>query len=203
MRAKEPAGTEGQALIEASPQQLVEQARRRDASSGGAFGELIGRYEKTALSLAYSIIGEANLAGDVTQEAFLRAWQRLEELNEPQRFAAWLGRIVRNLALDARRSRPRAEAHGSIEDFDPPHECDPSQQVEDQEMSQRIERAMATLDEQTRSAVVLRYYQDLSSRQIGEILDLSAAAVDMRLSRARAELRERLAWANPATNGAQ
>src|SRR2546427_219453 len=201
MRAEEPAGFEGQVLIEASPQQLVEQARRRDASAAAAFASLIDRYEKTALALAYSILGDANLAGDVTQEAFLRAWQRLHELNEPQRFGAWLGRIVRNAALDARRAKPQAENRNPLDEFDPPQECDPSREVEDREMSQRIEKALATLDEQTRSAVVLRYYQDLSSRQIGEILELSAAAVDMRLSRARTELRDRLAWADPATNG--
>ena len=187
-------------MIEASPRQLVQQARRRDASSGGAFGRLIALYEKTALSLAYSILGDAGLAGDVTQEAFLRAWQRLDELDEPQRFAAWLGRIVRNLALDARRSKRPTASNDSAE-FDPPADDDPSRQVEDREMSDRIERALAMLDEQTRSAVVLRYYQNLSSRQIGEILEMSAAAVDMRLSRARTELRDRLAWADPATNG--
>ena len=61
--------------------------------------------------------------------------------------------------------------------------------------------AIVCADEQTRTAVVLRYYENLSSRQIGELLELSPAAVDMRLSRARAELREKLAWADPAANG--
>ena len=194
-------GNEGLALQEASPQQLVLQARRRDATSAVAFAELIRRFEKIALALAYSTLGDASLAGDVTQDAFLRAWQRLDELNEPQRFGAWLGRIVRNLALDARRAQPRSELRGAFDDFDPPHECDPGREMEDQEMSQRIDKALATLDDQTRSAVVLRYYQNLSSREIGQLLDLSPAAVDMRLSRARAELKERLAWADPATNG--
>ena len=136
----------------------------------------------------------------MTQDAFLRAWQRLDELQEPERFGAWLGRIVRNLALDARRSKRPMSSSDSTE-FDLPAGDDPSRQIEDGEMSERIQRALAMLDEQTRSAVVLRYYQDLSSRQIGEILEMSAAAVDMRLSRARTELRDRLAWADPATNG--
>ena len=192
---------EGQALQDASPQQLVIQARRGDAAAARAFAQLIARYEKIALALAYSTLGDASLAGDVTQDAFLRAWQRLDELQEPERFGAWLGRIVRNLALDARRSKRPAASSDSAE-FDPPADDDPSRQVEDREMSDRIERALAMLDEQTRSAVVLRYYQNLSSRQIGEILEMSPAAIDMRLSRARAELKERLAWADPATNGA-
>src|SRR5438067_1022664 len=192
----------GRNLQEASPQQLVEFARRRDGSSAAAFAELIGRYEKTALALAYSTLGDAHLAGDVTQEAFLRAWQRLDELNDPQRFGAWLGRIVRNLALDVRRAKPQAVLSESVENFDSPLDCDPAHEIEDQETSARIDKALATLDETTRSAVVLRYYQNLSSREIGELLGMTGAAVDMRLTRARAELKEKLAWANPATNGA-
>jgi len=195
------ANDEDRDLQDASPQQLVITARRRDATGATAFAELIRRFEKLALALAYSTLGDAALAADVTQDALIRAWQRLEELNEPQRFGAWLGRIVRNLALDARRSQPRGEIRGSIDEFDPPHMCDPSRDAEEQEMSQRIDKALATLDEQTRCAVVLRYYENLSSRQIGEILDISPAAVDMRLSRARNDLKEKLAWADPATNG--
>ena len=98
-----------------------------------------------------------------------------DELQEPERFGAWLGRIVRNLALDARRAQPKAEIRGAIDEFDPPHECDPSREAEDRETAQRIDKALATLDDQTRSAVVLRYYQNLSSRQIGEILEMSPA----------------------------
>ena len=60
IRGTEPAGFEGQVLIEASPQQLVEQARRRDRTSAAAFAQLIGRYEKTALALAYSIDAPGN-----------------------------------------------------------------------------------------------------------------------------------------------
>jgi RNA polymerase sigma factor (sigma-70 family) len=186
-------------LEQASPEQLIAQVRRGGASGARAFAALIARYEKIALSLAYATLGDASLAGDVTQEAFLRAWQRLDELNDPPRFGAWLGRIVRNLALDARRSRPRAV--GGADELEVAYECDPGRDFEDREVSQRIDAALATLDEQTRSAVVLRYYDNLSSRQIGEILEMSPAAVDMRLSRARVELKEKLAWANPAANG--
>src|SRR5438874_8287108 len=79
---------------------LVRRARRGDAD---AFATLIRRFERTALAVAFGCCGDGHLSGDLTQEAFLRAWQRLRELKDEQKFAAWLCGIVRNLAADARR----------------------------------------------------------------------------------------------------
>jgi RNA polymerase sigma-70 factor (ECF subfamily) len=184
----------------------------RDRRDPLAFAELIRRFERSALALAYSTLGGADpsAAGDVVQEAFWRAWQRLDELQEPGRFGAWLSRMVRNLAIDTRRKLPRAESRGDVADlaelspatfgFGNVMASDPSSDLDDAETKTRIERALSSLDEQTRSIVVLRYYENLSSKQIGELLELSPAAVDMRLSRARAELREKLS--DVATNGA-
>jgi RNA polymerase sigma factor (sigma-70 family) len=169
--------------LEAPPREWIDSARRGDSA---AFARLIRFYERPALAIAYATLGDASAAGDVAQEAFFRAWQRIGELKEPNRFGAWLGRIVRNLATDHLRRRPREQA------------CDEATMrlvqapATDQAADQRqeIDAALATLDELTRSAVVLRYYQDLSAKQIAELLDLSPAAVDMRLSRARQQLRE-------------
>src|SRR6185312_17266775 len=86
--------------------ELVERARRKDA---GAFASLISRYERVALSVAYGVVGDAAAAGDVTQDAFVRAWERLSDLREPERFGTWLCGIVRNLSLDMLRRRKPAE----------------------------------------------------------------------------------------------
>jgi DNA-directed RNA polymerase specialized sigma24 family protein len=81
--------------------------RAQQGKDADAFAALIGQYERTALAVAYATTGNSTLASDVVQEAFLRAWQRLDDLKDPQRFGAWLGRIVRNLASDAIRRGPR------------------------------------------------------------------------------------------------
>jgi len=192
--------------VERSLEELVTQARSGDAE---AFAELIRRHERTALAIAYSSLGDAAAAGDVAQDAFLRAWQRLGELKEPARFSAWLARIVRNLAADQTRRRgwqtlASAEhlddlAGGAGSAAPASAGADPSADLDRDETRQRIDEALQTLDEVTRSAVVLRYYDGLPSKRIGELLDLSAAAVDMRLSRARSELRDKLAWADPTS----
>jgi RNA polymerase sigma factor (sigma-70 family) len=173
------------------------QAKRGDAA---AFAQLIGRYERTALAIAYGQLGCASSAGDVAQEAFLRAWQRLDELKEPARFGAWLTRIVRNLAADHIRRRPFQQVDNmEVLDGIEPVRLDPTADMDRAEMRSRIDEALDALDETTRSAVVLRYYEGMPSKRIGELLELSPAAVDMRLSRARAILREKLAWADPTS----
>src|SRR4051812_3041687 len=83
-----------------STEALVLRARRKDAD---AFAQLIRRYERVALSVAYGVLGSGEAAGDAVQETFLRAWQRLEELKDPARFATWICGIARNLAIDSRR----------------------------------------------------------------------------------------------------
>lgn len=176
--------------------ELVDRARSGDAA---AFAQLIRLFERTALALAHAALGDANLAADVVQEAFVKAWQRLAELKEPQRFAAWLSRMVRNAAIDARRRRSVLKFQ-PLDAVDAGHlgsdRHDPAGQFQEREqqreLRRRLDAALGSLDELTRSAVTLRYYEGLSSKQIGELLELSPAAIDMRLSRARAELRQLL-----------
>lgn len=171
---------------------LVLRARRRDAD---AFADLIRRYERVALSVAYSVLHNADSAGDVVQDAFLRAWQRLADLKEPARFATWLCGIVRNLAIDVRRRDRFIRLTGESEMLDAGTSNedrfypDPLDEIDRREQRMQVAEALQSLDEVTRPAVILRYYDGLSSKQIGEILGMSPAAVDMRLSRARQQLK--------------
>jgi RNA polymerase sigma factor (sigma-70 family) len=179
----------------------VERARRKDAD---AFAALIRIYERVALSVGFGVLGDASAAGDVAQEAFIRAWERLSDLREPERFGTWLCGIVRNLAIDALRRRKPTEQLGCGQPLAlaPRWMSDPVDEVGRRESNDRLAEAIASLDEMSRTVVVMRYYDDLSSKQIGELLDVSPAAVDMRLSRARKQLRTLLEGeAEPATVG--
>src|SRR5215813_7287170 len=73
-----------------------------------AFDRLIERYQRRALSVSYRLLGSMEDASDVCQEAFLRAYRSLDTLDAPQRFAAWLMRIVCNLSLNFRRGRRKS-----------------------------------------------------------------------------------------------
>ena len=166
---------------------LVERARRKDA---GAFASLIRGYERVALSVAYGVLGDAAAAGDVTQDAFVRAWERLADLRDDDRFGTWLCGIVRNLAVDYLRRQKPAQALGTDEPASGERWTpNPMDEIDRRESKHQIAAALASLDEISRPVVVLRYYEGLSSRQIGELLEISPQAVDMRLSRARKQLR--------------
>lgn len=174
--------------------ELVQQSQQRDPA---AFTQLIRRYERLALSVAFSALGggprDGERAGDVVQEAFVRAWERLADLKEPASFGPWLCGIVRNLAVDTlRRSRLRPVA--DPENVDPFQRVapDPHDELDLQEQRRLVAEALRELDETSRPVVVMRYYQDLSSKEIGEALGIAPAAVDMRLSRARQQLRRKL-----------
>ena len=158
-----------------------------------AFDRLIRRFERTALAIAFATNGgDASEAGDVVQEAFVRAWQRLGDLKEPAKFGPWVGGIVRNLAIDARRRAGPRAASGAMPIGEAARSPEPAEELTRRETGDRLAAALASLDEVSRSAVVLRYYEGLSSKQIGDLLDLAPTAVDMRLSRARRQLKETL-----------
>lgn len=176
--------------IELAVVDLVSRARRGD---GASFEELIRRHERLALGVAFGVLHDSQLAGDVVQEAFLKAWRRLGDLSQPASFASWLCGIVRNLCVDQKRRKRLAvcgieEARGEADG----KSREPGDEMYRREQSQRISAALESLDELTRSAVVLRYYENLSSKEIGEMLGLSSAAIDMRLMRGRAALKEKL-----------
>jgi|ERR1041385_7511130 RNA polymerase sigma-70 factor (ECF subfamily) len=174
--------------LEASCEDLVRSAQNGEPR---AFSELIRRYERTALAIAYSATGASERAGDVVQEAFARAWQKIQTLREPARFASWLAGIVRNIAVDERRRVKRRSAEELAPDSADPGNG-PAEEVDRRETCSQVTAALQQLDDMSRSAIVLRYYEGMSSREIGELLGVSPAAVDMRLMRARQELRRLL-----------
>jgi RNA polymerase sigma-70 factor, ECF subfamily len=167
----------------------------REAQCGreAAFAELILRHEAIALTVAYGITSDADLAGDVVQESFVRAWQKLGQLREPERFQSWLIGIVRNLALGHCRSRQRRGLERlDAEPVDRQMTDDPVAAAQAGEHREQLMAAMQELDEVSRIVLMLRYFQDIPSQQIAELLEMSISAVDTRICRARQSLRERL-----------
>jgi len=179
--------------LDEAVEQLVKAAQRGDAR---AFSALIARYERSVLAVAYSACGDSDRAADASQEAFLRAWRKLEMLQEPKCFGNWLLGIARNVALDAGRKIRRQPAE-PLADQPIPINADPLKGMNQREQSDRIAAALQQLDDLSRSAVVLRYYENLGSREIGQLIGLSPAAVDMRLMRARQQLKELLGEDEP------
>jgi RNA polymerase sigma-70 factor, ECF subfamily len=161
--------------------ELVDAARRGDAD---AFGQLLTQFEAGALAVAYGVLLNADSARDAVQDASFKAWRRLGDLREPGKFGSWFCRITHMAACDVRRKKPAVPqlTWASVED-----PADAACRSEDKQI---VAAALKQLDEMSRTVVMLRYFRDYSSKQIGELLELTPAAVDMRLSRARGALRE-------------
>lgn len=155
-----------------------------DLADFGAF------YERTyarAFAVAYGLTGEAGLAEDVTQDAFVAAFRRRGQYRGDGPIEAWLYRIVVNAAVSALRSR-RVRFIVPLDPLaqDPPAPCDSADAAIDEVcLSDGLQR----LDVRSRSAIVLRYYLDLDYVTIARVLDTSVTNVGAILTRARGRLR--------------
>ena len=160
-----------------------------------AFGLLIEAYQTPVFNLAYRMLGNADEAEQAAQEAFIRAWTRLDSYNPDHKFSTWLLTITSNYCIDQLRKR-RAQLL-SIDGPLPAHPAlmsenssGPEAQYHQNERQEMVQELLQTLPEDYREAVVLRYWHDLSYDEIAEIMDTTVSAIKSRLFRARRQLAE-------------
>jgi RNA polymerase sigma-70 factor (ECF subfamily) len=146
-----------------------------------AFRELLARHRRSALTLAYHMLGSAEDAEDVAQEAFVRVFQAIPQFRRQAAFTTWLYRIVTNLCLGRqRRQRPVVELEALAEPSAPDS---PSQQVTEGLVARQV---LAQMPPQLRAILVLREQEGLSYQEIAKALSLPLGTVRSRLSKARA-----------------
>jgi len=179
---------------------LVEHAR---AGSRDAFGRLVVLYHHNVHACVLQIIGDAEAARDLTQEVFLRAYTSLSGLRDTRKFRSWLYAIAINLSRDwlkrpRRATFPLVDSSASASNAerelpDPRPSASPSYIVETDELKAAVAAAVGALPLKYREVSVLRFQQELKVGEVAEVLDISVAAVDSRLRRAKAMLRDTLA----------
>jgi RNA polymerase sigma-70 factor (ECF subfamily) len=164
-----------------------------------AFEELIERHQTLVAGTIARMLGSNSDVEDIAQQVFIRVWKSAGRYVARARFTTWLLKITRNLVFnELRRSKRHAQVSLQAEEgaAEIPVEDEaartPAASLLEKELQQAIECAIRQLPESQRLALILRRYEEMSYEQIGEILDLSEAAVKSVLFRARAELRERL-----------
>lgn len=166
---------------------LVDAAR--DGSSE-AFGILVDRYRALVVRLAYRLTRDRDEAKDVAQDAFLRAYRRLDDFRPERPFARWLFVIARNASLDALRRRQRA-ALAQPEPERPP-EPGPEELALRNDEAARVHAALEALPPHYRSVLELYYLSGLRYREIGLVLAIPIGTVKTYLSRAKQRLRREL-----------
>ncbi|HEX7988787.1 MAG TPA: sigma-70 family RNA polymerase sigma factor [Stenotrophomonas sp.] len=161
-----------------------------------SYGRIVLACQNTVTAIALAITRDVQASEDIAQEAFIKAWQQLTQLNNSSSFLPWLRQITRNLARDwlrANRNRPLSGEAAEIAigmAADPsPNGVDAMARVEEELVAEEI---ISALPEDSREALLLYYREGQSSQQVAMLLGLSDAAVRKRLSRARASVREEM-----------
>lgn len=172
---------------------------------GGAFGELVRRWQGRVVSLAYRYLGSAADAEDLAQEVFLRVHRARESYEPSARFSTWIYRITVNSSLNHLRARKARKAvsgsmpaaddsGGSADTIDPadPDEADPAERIEKDELARVLRAIVDALPERQRIAILLNKYEGLGYEDVAAAMELSVMAVKSLLTRARVTIREKL-----------
>jgi RNA polymerase sigma-70 factor (ECF subfamily) len=169
---------------------IVERVLRGDAE---AFGVLVTRYRTAYERCAVGLCGDADLAADAMQEAFIRAYDALATCDRPDRFGAWFYRILRNQCHNHRARRHPSVPLDEVDAVAPGGTAD---RLERAELREQLEAALARLPETQREAMLLRHVQGLSYGEMADLLGEREDRLRMRVHRARDAMRQQLEGAH-------
>ncbi len=168
---------------------LIVLAQNGDRS---AYGELVRRHERGVIQVIYRMCGDAELAQDAAQDAFIRAWSHLPSFRPGSSLRNWLYRIAVNAAIDILRRETKTTdmeiATLTLTDF----QDGPEAALIRKEQAAAVQRAIKGLTEAGRKVLVLREYGELSYNEIAEVLSIPLGTVMSRLNYARGQLKQAL-----------
>lgn len=183
----------------ATDQVLVKAAQRGNMA---AFEELVARHRDKIYARAFSMLRNEGEAVDLSQEAWIKGWQRLKQFHGEASFVTWMTRIIINLCLDQLRRQKRVRAEsieqleeelGGVERQMPIITPNPTERLERTELRQRIDRAMTQLSYEHRTVLVLHEFEELEYKAIAKRMGCSIGTVMSRLFYARRKLAALLA----------
>ena len=168
----------------ATDEELTDEAKVGSLSS---FEELLNRYEKRIYCFLYQRTGNSHDAEDLTQQTFIRAYQKLDLFNKKYKFGVWLYTLARNISNDYHRSRRH-----HLELPEAPEQADyrtPSTVLENRDEANSIwDKAREDLSESQYTALWLKYMEEMSIKQMAEVMKLSVANIKVTLHRARKQI---------------
>jgi RNA polymerase sigma-70 factor (ECF subfamily) len=171
--------------------ELLDRARAGDRT---AFSDLVRIHQHEVFTLALRLVGDRELAADVSQEAFVRAWRGLSKFRGDAQFSTWIHRITVNTAWTQRNKQRKHWADPIDEAFTEPatDSISPERAAESAAIQERLHEALRSLSDPVRAVVVLKDIYGWSHGEIADHLDISIAAAKVRLHRGRKQLRAEL-----------
>jgi RNA polymerase sigma-70 factor (ECF subfamily) len=178
----------------ASDEQLVKAAKKGNMA---AFEELVARHRDKVYARAFSMMRNEDEAVDLSQEAWVKSWQRLKQFQGESSFGTWMTRIVINLCLDQLRKRKRQRAE-SIEEMEAESggverqmavvTVNPTERLERGELRKKIDQALGQLSHEHRTVLVLHEFEEMEYKQIARTMGCSIGTVMSRLFYARRKM---------------
>src|SRR5260221_11046385 len=175
-------------------EKLVRQAQRGDMV---AFEELVLRHRDKIFARAFSMMRNEEEAVDLSQEAWVKGWQRLVQFQGDSSFGTWMTRIVINLCLDQLRKQKRhrtesieamTEESGGVERQMPVITVNPTAGLERGELRQRIDKALGQLSHEHRTVMVLHEFEEMEYKEIAKTMGCSIGTIMSRLFYARRKI---------------
>lgn len=161
-----------------------------------AFRLIFERYSRPVIGFIYDMINDRELAEELTQETFVRAYRGIRGMNPETKLSTWLFGIARNVARESLRARAKSNRHVDLEDQTvldlSDNEPVPVEKLLNKELNELIRRSLAALDEDKRTVFTLKVFHQCSYEEIAEITGFSLAKLKSDLHRARAEMRRRI-----------
>lgn len=156
--------------------------------TAGEFGQYVEQHQSMVFSIAYHLLNDRAAAEDVAQEVFLQLYEKFEMLESPEHMEYWLRRTTSHRAIDHGR-RNKNHRHANLDDVP-----EPSVQAKcpDPLLERRIRAVVASLPENARAIVVLRYQEDLGPEEISKVLGIPLNTVKSQLHRALAMVRDKI-----------
>jgi len=180
-----------------SDEQLMLNAGQGDRN---AFDELVRRYSSRMVNVAYQVLGDRELAEDVAQETFLRAYKSAARYRQISKFSTWLYTIALNLCRNELRRRKfktyslegmaERDEDSKIRIDIPDEKTQPDLDMERKEAGTLVRQAVEKLPEKFKTPLVLRDIQELTYEEISEILNLPEGTVKSRINRGRMRVKE-------------
>ena len=180
-----------------SDEQLMLNAGQGDRN---AFDELVRRYSSRMVNVAYQVLGDRELAEDVAQETFLRAYKSAARYRQISKFSTWLYTIALNLCRNELRRRKfktyslegmaERDEESKVRVDIPDEKTQPDLDMERKEAGTLVRQAVEKLPEKFKTPLVLRDIQELTYEEISEILDLPEGTVKSRINRGRLRVKE-------------
>jgi RNA polymerase sigma-70 factor, ECF subfamily len=178
---------------------LVRKAQRGDMV---AFEELVLRHRDKIYARAFSMMRNEEEAVDLSQEAWVKGWQRLKQFQGESSFVTWMTRIVINLCLDQLRKQKRhrtesielmEEESGGVERQMPVVQVNPTEGLERRELRARIDKALSQISVEHRTVLILHEFEELEYKEIAKRMQCSIGTVMSRLFYARRKMANLLA----------